>query len=129
MAETKATGRPQSETVLVAHVTGHRTAGNSFELLPFLDDAAVKSKVTDLLEDWAKPGYLVRGGHIYPWHQAKLVEATSVTELARSESEAHLIEWQKLDLGNMQQTFWKTKRPRKNPSLPPYPKSNRSRGF
>jgi hypothetical protein len=112
MADKKDTEQPQNETVLVARVIVHLTSGASFELMPFLDHSDVKKKVTDLLEDWAKSGYLVRGSHIYPWHQVKLVEATSVVELSRHESEEHLIEWQKLDLASMQQAFWKTKQPR-----------------
>jgi hypothetical protein len=109
MADKKDPNQPQSETVLVARVMVHLTSGESFELLPFLDNSNVKRKVTDLLEDWAKSGYLVRGSHIYPWHQVRLVEATSVIELSRHESEEHLIEWEKLNLARMQQTFWKTK--------------------
>jgi len=108
MADKKETERPESGTVLVAYVTVHLTSGDSFELLPFQDDVDVKSKVTDLLDDWAKSGYLVRGGHIHPWHRVKLVEAT-VTELSRRDSEQQLIEWQTSDLTHLQQAFWKTK--------------------
>jgi hypothetical protein len=114
MADKKETERPEDETVLAAYVTVHLTSGDSFELLPFRDDADVKSKVTDLLDDWAKSGYLVRGGHIYPWHQVKLVEATSITELSRRDSEQQLVEWQTSDLTHLQQAFWKTKHPRKS---------------
>jgi hypothetical protein len=113
MADKKETERPESGTVLVAYVTVHLTSGDSFELLPFQDDVDVKSKVTDLLDDWAKSGYLVRGGHIHPWHQVKLVEAT-VTELSRRDSEQQLIEWQTSDLTHLQQAFWKTKHHRKS---------------
>ena len=112
MADTKETERPQSDTVLVANVTVHLISGDSFPLLPFIDDVDVKSKVTALLDDWAKSGYLVRGSHIYPWHQVRLVEASSVTELSRSESDAQIIEWQTLDLAHLRQAFWKTKQPR-----------------
>jgi hypothetical protein len=114
MADKKEIERPERETVLLAHVTVHLTSGDSFELLPFRDDADVKSRVTDLLDDWAKSGYLVRGGNIYPWHQVKLVEATSVTELSRRDSEQPLVEWQTSDLSHLQQAFWKTKHPRKS---------------
>jgi hypothetical protein len=114
MADKKETERPESETVLVAYVTVHLASGDSFELLPFQDHVDVKSKVTDLLDDWAKSGYLVRGGHIHPWHQVKLVEATSVTELPRRDSEQQLIEWQTSDLTHVQQAFWKTKQHRKS---------------
>jgi hypothetical protein len=114
MAEKQEIERPVGETVLVAYVTVHLTSGDSFQLLPFQDDADVKSRVTDLLDDWVKSGYLVRGGHIHPWHQVKLVEATSVTELSRRDSEQDLTEWQISDLTHLQQAFWKTKHPRKS---------------
>jgi len=111
VADKKEIGQRQSETVFVAHVTVHLTSGDSFELLRFFDALDVKSKVTDLLDDWADSGYLVRCGHIYPWHQVRLAEATSVTELSRSEAERQLGEWQALDTA--QQSFWKIKQPRK----------------
>jgi hypothetical protein len=114
MADKKEIERPESETVLLAHVTVHLTTGDSFELLPVRDDADVKSRVTDLLDDWVKSGYLVRGGNIYPWHQVKLVEASSVTELSRRDSEQQLVEWQTSDLSHLQQAFWKTKQARKS---------------
>ena len=114
MADKKETERRESEIVLVAHVTVHLTSGDSFQLLPFQDDADVKSRVTDLLDDWVKSGYLVRGGRIHPWHQVTLVEATSVTELSRRDSEQQFLEWQTSDLTHLQQSFWKTKHPRKN---------------
>jgi hypothetical protein len=109
MADSKEMERPESETVLVAYVTVHLTSGDSFQLLPFQDPDDVKSRVTDLLDDWKKSGYLIRGGHIHPWHQIKLVEATSVIELSRRESEQQFTEWQSADLTHLQQAFWKTK--------------------
>ncbi len=47
----------------------------------------------------------MRGGHIQPWHQVRLVEAASVTELARRDSEQQLIEWQTSDLTHLQQAL------------------------
>lgn len=102
----------QENTVLVAHVTVHLQSGESFDLLPFRDDNDVKSRVTELIEDWCRSGYLIRGARIYPWHEVKLIESAPVEELTKSEAEQRLIEFQTLDLAHMQQSFWKTKRPR-----------------
>lgn len=104
-------GQQQSETVFIAYTVVHLASGESFELLPFWDSLDVKSRVTDLLDDWAKSGYLVRGNRIYPWHQVRLVEATSITELSRHQAEQQIIEWEAKDLAHMQPSFWKVKRP------------------
>jgi hypothetical protein len=106
-------GQQQSETVFIAYTVVHLASGESFELLPFWDSLDVKSKVTDLLDDWAKSGYLVRGNRIYPWHQVRLIEATSVTELSRHQAEQQIIEWQAKDLAHMQPSFWKVKQARR----------------
>ena len=110
--EKEVEAQEQTARVFVARVTVHLLSGESFELLPFWDSQDVKSKVTDLLDDWASSGYLVRGSHIYPWHQVKLVEATSVSELTRYESDRQLVEWQARDLAHLRQSFWKVKEPR-----------------
>lgn len=101
------------DTVLAAYVTVHLQSGESFELLPFADTNDVKSKVTELVDDWSKSGYLIRGGHIYPWHQVRSVEATKVVEMSRAEWGQTLTEWKALDLSHLQQGFWKTKEPKK----------------
>lgn len=110
MADAETASQPGS-TVLIANVTVHLASGESFELLPFADEQDVKSKVTDLLDDWAKSGYLMRGGRIYPWHQVKLIEA-EVNELSKQASEQQILEWKAADLVKLQQDFWKTKQPR-----------------
>jgi len=103
-------------TVLVAFVTVHLESGESFELLPFEDPEDVKSKVSDLLADWAKSGFLIQGSHIHPWHQVLRVEATEVVELSRADSLLRRQEWESRDLYRLQQSFWKTKKERKKES-------------
>ena len=103
---------PAKDTVLVAEVRVHLRDGESFELLPFVDGKDVKSKVSELLEEWAKSGFLVRGSQIIPWHRVQRVEATSVEELAPDEAERRLTEWSTRDQRQYQQSFWKTKEPR-----------------
>ncbi len=102
----------RDDTVLVAWVTVHLESGDSFELLPFEDAQDVKSKVSDLMKDWARSGFLIRGNEIYPWHRVKRIEATKVEELSRTDSQTRLEEWQARDTARMQQSFWKTKQPR-----------------
>jgi hypothetical protein len=99
-------------TVLMAWVMVQLESGESFELLPFEDAQDVKSKVGDLMKDWARSGFLIRGKHIYPWHRVRLVEATKVEELSRDESKLRIEEWQATDRARMQQSFWKTKQAR-----------------
>jgi hypothetical protein len=112
MADTDEKKGRSDDTVLVAHVTVHLAEGEPFELLPFEDEQDVKSKVSDLLGDWAKSGFLIRGSEINPWNQVQRIEATNVEELSRDESELRRKEWEARETARMQQSFWKTKKGR-----------------
>jgi len=113
MADTYDRAEEREETVLVAHVTVHLESGESFELLPFEDALDVKSRVCDLMRAWAKSGFLIRGSHIYPWHRVRRIEATQVEELSKADSKLHMEEFRCRDTERMLQSFWKTKRERK----------------
>src|ERR1700728_3150446 len=108
MADTNETARDDG-TVLVAYVTVHMESGEAFELLPFEDAQDVKSKVRELIGDWAKSGFLIRGSQIVPWHRVQKVEATKVEEISRDDARRRLDEWQAKDVARLQQGFWKTK--------------------
>ena len=112
MADTNEKTPQGEETVLVAYVTVHLESGESFELLPFEDAQDVKSKVDDLMRDWAKSGFLIRGNLIVPWHRVQRIEATKVEELSLGDSRRRLDEWQARDVARLQQGFWKTKQAR-----------------
>ena len=101
------------ETLLIAHVTAHLLDGTSFELYPFVDVDDVKNKVSELVEGWANSGFLLRGAHLVPWHQVKLIEATSVEEISRQEAQQRLMTWQAEDQRRAVQNFWKTKNEKK----------------
>jgi len=101
-----------NETVLIAYVTVQLDSGESFDLLPFEDANDVKSKVEDLLEDWAKSGFLARGNEFYPWHRVKKIDATKVVEMSRSEADRLRTADGTQELVRMQQSFWKTKQAR-----------------
>lgn len=100
------------DTVLVAEVRVHLRDGESFDLLPFVDEKDVKCKVSELLEEWSKSGFLVRGSQIIPWHCVQRVEATSVEELSAEAAEQRLTEWSTRDQRQYQASFWKTKEAR-----------------
>lgn len=112
-AEKAAQAKQGDETVLMAQVMVQLVSGERFELLPFEDVNDVKCRVCDLVEDWAKSGFLVRGNEIIPWHRVEKVEAERVEELSRDESELRRREWEARELERQQQSFWKTKRARK----------------
>ncbi len=97
------------DTLLIAHVTAHLLDGSSFELYPFVDPKDVKGKVSELVGGWASSGFLLRGAHMIPWHQVKLLEATSVEEITRQEAQQRLLRWQAEDQLRAVQGFWKTK--------------------
>ena len=97
---------------LLARVRVNLISGESFGLLPFEDTNDVKSKVSDLIGDWSRSGFLIYGGLIYPWHQVKLIEAIEVIELSQSALKQRLEEWNAPALAHVQQSFWKTKQTR-----------------
>ena len=102
--------KQQPETILLAHATVYLVGGESFDLLPFQSPEDVKSQVTNLMENWAKSGFLLRGKRIYPWHQVVRVEVMAVEELTRNEAAQKLTDWEINDLYRVQQDFWKTKK-------------------
>jgi hypothetical protein len=99
----------EPETLLIAHITVHLLTGESFELYPFVDPDDVKAKVSELVEGWASSGFLLRGSRLYPWHQVRLLEATTVEEITRQEAQQRLLAWQAEDQLRAVQSFWKTK--------------------
>lgn len=101
-----------TDTVLVAYVTVHLDDGESFELLPFEDTHDVKSKVGDLVEEWVRSGFLVRGNTLYPWHRVRRLEATRVEDLRLADARLRREQWQAQQTEHLQQSFWRTKQPR-----------------
>lgn len=101
-----------TDTVLVAYVTVHLEGGESFELLPFEDTHDVKSKVSDLVEEWVRSGVLVRGNQLIPWHRVCLLEATKVEELKLADAQLRREQWHAQDTERLRQSFWQTRLPR-----------------
>ena len=115
MAENERSSQPDlhRDTLLIAHVTAHLVDGSSFELYPFIDAEDVKAKVSELTEGWANSGFLLRGGRLIPWHQVRMLEATSVEEITRQEAQQRLMNWQAEDQRQAVQNLWKTKNEKK----------------
>jgi hypothetical protein len=101
----------QENTILVAHATVHLLTGETFQLLPFQHKEDVKSEVSKLIESWSQSGFLLRGSRLYPWHQVRLIEVTSVEELPASQAAQELLDWQIQDEYRVLDSFWKTKQP------------------
>jgi hypothetical protein len=113
MAEAEKVSGQAEETVLVAQVMVQLVSGERFELLPFEGVKDVKCRVCDLVKDWAKSGFLVRGNEIIPWHQVQKVMAERVEELSKGESDLLRREWEARELERQQKSFWRTKNARK----------------
>lgn len=101
-----------TDTVLVAWVTVHLDDGETFELFPFEDTHDVKSRVSDLVADWVKSGFLVRGNRIVPWHCVRRLEATRVEDLKLADARLRREQWQAQEAERLQQSLWRTKEPR-----------------
>ena len=108
MAENNQENAPK--TLLIAHATAQLVTGESFELLPFTDENDVKAKFSQLMDDWAKSGFLLRGPRTYPWHQVRQVNVTSVDEVPEREARQRMLDWELADMAHQQQSFWKTKK-------------------
>lgn len=100
----------QPKVLLIAHVKAHLVNGEAFDLLPIKHEEDVKGEVNALIESWAKTGFLLRGRHIYPWHQVKNVEVLDVEELPLREAHLRLEELYAADRARMQESFWRTKK-------------------
>ncbi|HEY0785462.1 MAG TPA: hypothetical protein VGD62_06285 [Acidobacteriaceae bacterium] len=103
-----------ADTLLIAHVTVHLLTGENFELYPFVDAKDVKAKVSELVDGWHSSGFLLRGSRLYPWHQVRLLETTSVEEITRQEAQQRLLAWKAEDELRAVQSFWKTKEEKKD---------------
>jgi len=111
MAETMQKPDPE-ENVLVAYVTVHLEGGETFELFPFTDADDVKRKVDDLLEEWARTGFLLRGSQFIPWRRVQRIEATQVVEMTRGALQSQCEQDGMLETERQQLRFWKTRRAR-----------------
>lgn len=101
---------PENNTLLIAHLRAELLTGESFDLLPIKHEQDVKAEVNNLIESWAKTGFLLRGRHLYPWHQVRRVEVIDIEELPRAKGYQRLEELYAADRARLEESFWKTKR-------------------
>lgn len=97
------------KTLLIAHVRAHLVTGEAFDLLPIKHEQDVKTEVNALIGSWAESGFLLRGRFIYPWHQVKQIEITSVEELPLRLAEQRLDDLYAAERARTQEDFWRTK--------------------
>lgn len=100
----------QPKVLLIAHAKALLASGESLELLPIKHEDDVKSEVSALMESWAKSGFLIHGRFVYPWHQVRSVEITSVEELPQREAHQRLESLYAADRARVQESFWRTRR-------------------
>jgi hypothetical protein len=98
------------QVLLIAHARAHLVSGEAFDLLPIKHEHDVKSEVNALVESWAQSGFLLRGRFIYPWHQVKQIEVTSVEELPLRLARQRLDDLYAADRARLQENFWRTRR-------------------
>ncbi len=108
--EHSGTEQENHKVLLIAHLKAHLVNGEAFELLPIKHEEDVKNEVSALLQSWASSGFLLRGRHIYPWHQVRMVEVLNVEELPLREAHQRLEELYAADRARLQETFWRTRR-------------------
>ncbi len=104
----------QPKTLLIAHVRAHLVSGEAFDLLPIRHEQDVKTEVNALIGSWSESGFLLRGRFIYPWHQVKQLEITSVEELPVRLAEQRLDDLYAAERARTQEDFWRTKRESSN---------------
>ncbi len=109
MADEQEKNNGAPETLLIARLYAHLVDGEGFELLPIKHERDVKSEVDSLIKSWSESGYLLRGRFIYPWHQVKQIEVTSVEEMPARLAHQHLEELFAADRARTQENFWRTR--------------------
>ncbi|MGI8772393.1 MAG: hypothetical protein ACR2JE_13265 [Acidobacteriaceae bacterium] len=97
------------KTLLIAHVRAHLVSGEAFDLLPIKHEQDVKTEVSALIESWSKSGFLLRGRFVYPWHQVKQIEITSIEELPLRLAEQRFDDLYAAERARTQEDFWRTK--------------------
>jgi hypothetical protein len=91
--------------MLIAHVKAHLVTGETVDLLPVRHETDVKKEVTELLEGWAKSGFLIWEKLVYPWHQVQTIEV-AVESLSSREAAQRLLDLHGADRARLHEEFW-----------------------
>lgn len=97
------------ERLLIARLRAHLIDGEGFDLLPIQHERDVKAEVESLMKSWAESGFLIRGRFVYPWHQVKQIEVTSVEEMPARLARQHFEELFAAERVRTQEDFWRTR--------------------
>ncbi len=95
--------------MLIAHLKAHLVSGDTVELLPVRHETDVKKEVTELLNNWASSGFLMREKYVYPWHQVKTVEI-AVENLSQEQAAQKMVNLQGSDRAKLNEEFWQGNR-------------------
>ncbi len=110
MAEdTKKNGEHQEDVILIAEVRAYLLGGETVELLPFKHEEDVRAEVNKFIEDWSKTSFLLKENFLYPWHQVKTIEVTSVRAMTHAQAAPYIAQWDQDTAA--QKAFWKTRKP------------------
>lgn len=96
--------------MLIAQLKAHLLSGATVELLPVRHETDVKREVTELLENWASSGFLIREKFIYPWHRVQTIEV-NVESLSNEQAAQRLLDLHGTDRARLHEEFWKGTRP------------------
>jgi hypothetical protein len=91
--------------MLIAHLKAHLATGETVGLLPVRHETDVKKEVTELLEGWAKSGFLIWEKFVYPWHQVQTIEV-AVESLSSREAAQRLLDLHGADRARLHEEFW-----------------------
>ena len=91
--------------MLIAHVKAHLVTGETVDLLPVRHETDVKKEVTELLEGWAKSGFLIWEKFVYPWHQVQTIEV-AVENLSSGEVAQRMLDLHGADRARLHEEFW-----------------------
>jgi hypothetical protein len=103
--------RDDPQVLLIAQLRAHLVNGEALELLPIKHETDVKHEVESLIQSWSESGFLLHGRFIYPWHQVKQIEVTSVEEMPIHLAHQRLEELYGAERARVQESFWRTRHP------------------
>ena len=103
--------RDEPQVLLIAQLRAHLLNGEALELLPIKHESDVKHEVEALVQNWSDSGFLLHGRFLFPWHQVRSIEVTSVEEMPIRLGHQRLEELYGTERARVQESFWRTRHP------------------
>jgi len=94
---------------VIAHVKAHLVSGETVDLLPVRHETDVKKEVNELLEGWAKSGFLIWEKLFTRGNQCKRSKSPSES-LSNAEAAQRLLDLHGADRARLHEEFWKGSR-------------------